>query len=352
MKKIFAFLAIASMFAVACNNKPATTPEPGPEPAVESDWSVIGTVGGTSWDTDFAMVASGDLFVIKDFALAADNEFKIRFKKDWEVNRGGEYAELGKGFEVTQGGANIKPGLDGNYDIWYNPAKEQMAVCAKDAAPEWTEKQGGSIAIDGSFDDWAGLEAGTFKRAVTDPDSPWSGVAEIRCYADPSTVYYYIKFDQDGLAECKEAGKPEMHLRLCINTDGEYESGYTSYFLEGYDFIVEGQIMDAAEFVDFDGTLHQRIGGSWKALLEPNSDLVWGKGAGLEYEIALDRAIFNEAVTSTLVDAENQKPMGDEFQTGIRFYYNGWEEFSNMPNLSTEESPEGWGYLMRIKTNK
>ena len=46
-------------------------------------------------------------------------------------------------------------------------------------------------------------------------------------------------------------------------------------------------------------------------------------------------------------------PMGDEFQTGIRFYYNGWDEFSNMPNSSIdEEMGNGWGYLMRISTNK
>ena len=46
-------------------------------------------------------------------------------------------------------------------------------------------------------------------------------------------------------------------------------------------------------------------------------------------------------------------PMGDEFQTGIRFYFNGWKEFSNVPNTSIdEEDGTGHGYLMRVHTQK
>ena len=75
--------------------------------------------------------------------------------------------------------------------------------------------------------------------------------------------------------------------------------------------------------------------------------LVMGKGAGLEYEIALDRAKFNEAANTS----DFPLPMGDTFQTGIRFYWNGWDEFSNMPNCSLEEEQgNGWGFLMRVKT--
>ena len=74
-----------------------------------------------------------------------------------------------------------------------------------------------------------------------------------------------------------------------------------------------------------------------------------GIGKGTEYEIWLDRAIFNEAANTS----SDPKPMGDEFQTGIRFYYNGWEEFSNVPNSSLEEEDgSGYGYLMRVKFNK
>ncbi|MBP5488152.1 MAG: hypothetical protein J6X77_01120 [Bacteroidales bacterium] len=205
------------------------------------------------------------------------------------------------------------------------------------------------IAIDGDFADWSALEVGTFSKSVSDPDAPWEGVAEIRCYADAATVFYYIKFDQESLEDAFELDPNDMHLRLCINTDGEYESGYTKYFLEGYDFIVEGTFADGGVFVDFDGVLHQRINGDWSELLNEKSGLVIGKGAGHEYEIALDRAKFNEVASASSVPM----PMGDDFQTGIRFYFNGWEEFSNMPNSSVdEEAGNGWGYLMRVHTQK
>ena len=171
---------------------------------------------------------------------------------------------------------------------------------------------------------------------------------EIRCFANEETVFYYIKFDEESLADAFEMEPNDMHLRLCINTDGEYESGYANYFLEAYDFIVEGTFADAGAFVDFDGEMHQRIG-SWVSLLAPENGLVCGKGAGAEYEIGLDRATFNLAANASSVPM----PMGDEFQTGIRFYYNGWAEFSNMPNSSIEEEAgNGWGYLLRIHTQK
>lgn len=206
-----------------------------------------------------------------------------------------------------------------------------------------------AITIDGDFSDWSKLETGTFKRAFNDPDSPWEGVQEIRCYADESTVYWYMKFDEASLADAKEATTPDMHIRLCINTDGEFTTGYENYFLECYDFIIEGTIMTGGTFVDFDGTLHQRINGGWKELLKPENGLVTGKGAGLEYEVSMDRATFNEAANTSTVPM----PMGDEFQTGIRFYWDGWAEFSNMPNSSLdEEQGNGWGYLLRISTNK
>lgn len=84
------------------------------------------------------------------------------------------------------------------------------------------------------------------------------------------------------------------------------------------------------------------------AALAPENGLVEGKGAGVEYEIALHRDVFNEAANTSPVPM----PMGDTFQTGIRFYYNGWAEFSNVPNSDVdEEQGNGWGYLMRVKFN-
>ena len=369
MKKVFALMAIAAMFAVACSKdddnkkeeeKPEEKPQEqtytGPEQGT-SAWSVIGALNEEAvkmnWDGDLVLAASGDNFVLKNLKLTAADEFKIRENKDWGNNRGGTFAKLGEGFEVANNGDNIKPGIDGLVDVWYNPAKEQMAVCEPGKNPTWTEvvppePQGSAITIDGDFSDWAAMDADKVKVARNDDDSPWEGVLELRVYANAENVFYYIKFDQESLDDAFALDPNDMHLRLCLNTDGEFESGYSNYFLEAYDFIIEGTFADGGAFVDFDGEFHQRISG-WVSLLAPENGLVSGKGTGCEYEIALNIAKFNEAANAST----DPKPMGDSFQTGVRFYYNGWQEFSNIPNSSIEEEAgNGWGYLMRVTIDK
>ena len=345
MKKVFALMAVVAMVGfVSCkkNNDPTPTPDPDPTPTpteevvtatitakdvtvdegatakIEASTNSSATITFTSADASVATVdASGVVTGVK-----AGNT-TITLKVD-AVDK--KFTEATKTINVTVNAVEVPP----------TPAA--------------------TITIDGDFSDWPALEEGTFKKAVSDPDAPWEGVKEIRCYANEETVFYYIKFDAESLEEAlafeaKDSDgndEAEMHIRLCINTDGEYESGYANYFLEAYDFIIEGAIADEGHFIEFDGTLHQRIG-SWKELLKPGNELVYGMGNGTEYEISLNRAKFNEAANTSDVPM----PMGDEFQTGIRFYYNGWLEFSNMPNSSIEEEQgNGWGYLLRMTTNK
>lgn len=206
------------------------------------------------------------------------------------------------------------------------------------------------IKIDGQFGDWAALPAGAVSTAKNDPNSPWDGVKEIRCYADPDFVYFYIKYDSTTAKEQLAEGD-ELHIRLCFNTDGEFTTGYQRYFIEYYDFIIEGSLADGAgKWTAFDGTLHQHSGGTasadFHALLEPGHSLVTGMGEGAEYEIMMAREIFNNAVPAG-------HKMGDVFYTGIRFYCSGWNELSNMPNASMSEGEgTGWGHMMKVTTSK
>ena len=372
-------MAIAAMFAVACKKDDAKDdekPEPEPQPEetytgpVEgtSAWSVVGTLLESNWGSgahgDYVCAESNGAFVLKNVKLVNGDKFKFRKDKDWTVNRG--INEVDKAAELAvssptkalQGGGDIIVPADGIYDLYYFEAKEAIVYVVKDGAlptiPDFTEPEGPSdaaITIDGDFADWAALADGTYAKALNDPDSPWEGVKEIRCYADPEYVYYYIRYDSETLTELLAVEAEVLPIRLCINTDGEFESGYTSYFLEGYDFIVEGALAEDGAWTTYDGEFHQRIDG-WVSLLPEKSGLVTGTGAGNEYEIALDRAKFNEAANTSTVPM----PMGDTFQTGIRFYTNGsghWEELSNMPNVSMEEElGNGWGYLLRVTTQK
>ena len=103
-----------------------------------SNVSLIGTFLGTYWDVDYklAEVETG-VYVIKHVTLVDTDKFKIRNDNSWDVNRGGTFVELSRGFAVVQDGDNVMPGLNGTYDIWYNQEREQMAVVAKDGTPVW-----------------------------------------------------------------------------------------------------------------------------------------------------------------------------------------------------------------------
>ena len=211
-------------------------------------------------------------------------------------------------------------------------------------------EKGLAITIDGNFDDWSALKPEVFVSAKNNSNSPWDAVTEIRCCADKNFVYYYIRYNAT-VAKEQLADNDDLNIRLCINTDGEFTSGYQNYFLDFYDFVIEGHLADGAgKWGTYDGTLFQHSGGNsskdFHELLPPDSKLVTGKGAGSEYEIMLAREIFNNAVPA-------EHKMGDVFYTGIRFYGYGWSELSNMPNTSVEEG-EGTGYahLMKITTVK
>ena len=326
MKKVFAFMAVvAAVCAVSCK-KGAPTPASEPKDATISAIPVEVEVGKT-------------VKVDCQTNSTATIQFVVDDSGTYTVDASGNVTG------VKAGSGNLLLKVDA-VEGKFKAAEKTITVTVKDNTPEPPAKA--SIEIDGEFADWGALEAQTFAQGINDPNSPWEGVEEIRCYASDDMVYYYIKFNTESLADAFAMEPNDMHLRLCINTDGEYESGYTSYFLEAYDFIVEGTFAEGGQFVEFDGTLHQRIG-SWVSLLEPGNGLVYGVGKGDEYEISLDRTIFNEAANSSDVPM----PMGDEFQTGIRFYYNGWAEFSNVPNSDVdEEQGNGWGYLLRVKFNK
>ena len=200
------------------------------------------------------------------------------------------------------------------------------------------EATNNTIDIDGDFSDWSSLQAGTFYKVVNNPGSLWGGVKEMRVYATAETVNYYVKFNQEALEEAKNAATPTMNMRICLNTDGELTSGYDGYFLDKYDFIFEGSIMTYGAFKNFNGSLSQRINGAWSSL---GSGMTAGAGSGIEYEFSLDRTKFNTAANTSSVPM----PMGNEFQTGLRFYWNGWDEFSNIPNASG-----GYGHLLNVQT--
>ena len=212
--------------------------------------------------------------------------------------------------------------------------------------PTQEESKGLGIKIDGSFDDWGALKPDVVVSAKNNPNSPWDAVNEIRCCADKDFVYYYIKFNREAVNDLMDV-KDDMPIRLCIDTNNDFTTGYENYFLDPYDFIIEGGLAENGAWATYDGTLHQRTSeGKWNEILKPGNNVVTGKGSGGEYEILLAREIFSNAVPA-------EHKIGDVFYTGIRFYGYDWGELSNMPNTSIEEGDgKGWGHLLKITTAK
>lgn len=209
------------------------------------------------------------------------------------------------------------------------------------------------IKIDGDFADWAAINPEYVAVAKNDPNSKWEGVAEIRCCANADFVFYYIKYDKETVEELLSLNDV-LPIRLNINTDGEFESGYTSYSLDGYDFILEGSLGNGeGGWGNFEPEMHQRIGG-WVSLAPSTSGICSGAGAGHEYEILVSRDLFNNAAAGSDVPM----PMGDVFQTGVRFYETTvgnpghWEELSNMPNSSIDVEESGYGHLLEVAVIK
>ena len=97
--------------------------DPYPEYTEVSVWSVIGGLSlyGSSWDKDFAMMTDGTTSVAFAIQLDEADEYKYRKDADWGVNLGGEFGGIGNEFEVTGGGANIKVGVKGVYDLFVTP---------------------------------------------------------------------------------------------------------------------------------------------------------------------------------------------------------------------------------------
>lgn len=198
-----------------------------------------------------------------------------------------------------------------------------------------------SISIDGSFEDWSKLTGAVV--AKNDPESNWPAVKELRVYAEGDYIFYYIRFDKETIDEYM-AENDNFPARVNFNTDGEFESGYDRYFTQSYDFIIEMSLGDGAGGwgTVTNSTLFQRIDGDWAELQGEGSGLTLGAGKGYEFELFVDRTIFNRAASASSIPM----PMGDNFQTSMRFYVDcsgDWVELSNIPNTAG-----GYGDLMDV----
>ena len=83
-------------------------------------WSAIGTINGTSWNTDFPLAydSTDDRYEL-EIALTANQEFKIRLNNAWTTSIGyGGNTGAGISSYLLNSGGNFKVKTTGNYILW------------------------------------------------------------------------------------------------------------------------------------------------------------------------------------------------------------------------------------------
>ncbi len=103
-------------------------------------WSLIGTLNGSNWDTDFDMAVEGGFAVAKNVTIAATELFKVRADKGWDLNYGAAgdvepfAVTIGEALAGSQGGKNLCVPADGTFDIYFDLANANIWVMTAGAA--------------------------------------------------------------------------------------------------------------------------------------------------------------------------------------------------------------------------
>lgn len=114
--------AVLALSVVSCQKEDKDDDDSG-EVVSQSDftqssaWSIIGTIGGASWDKDIAMKSDGTWHAAFDVTVTATDEFKFRKNKGWDTNFGASNVKVGEKIALVPGGDNIKIAA-GTYDMY------------------------------------------------------------------------------------------------------------------------------------------------------------------------------------------------------------------------------------------
>ena len=106
--------------------------------SVFGKWSVIGTINGTSWDTDFIMTELNNYGMYGCWGYDLDyngwEEFKFRLDGNWDVNLGLDEGGLTDNGDNTysatmvQGGYNISLPMEGKWNLTINTVENTLTA--------------------------------------------------------------------------------------------------------------------------------------------------------------------------------------------------------------------------------
>lgn len=91
-------------------------------------WTVIGMIGDSAWDADFAMSEKDGVWTSESLEIKGD--FKIRKNGAWSQNRGvaaGATVTVGTPFDAERNGGNIT-GITGSHVVVYDSVNDQITI--------------------------------------------------------------------------------------------------------------------------------------------------------------------------------------------------------------------------------
>jgi len=106
---------------------------PAPSPTETTSWSVLGSICGTMWDTDFNMTeVEPRVWKSDPLELKAGDEFKIRLNKDWTTNYGldgdSNAIKINEKHGIVRDGLNVMVETEGIYVVILNLNSNTITV--------------------------------------------------------------------------------------------------------------------------------------------------------------------------------------------------------------------------------
>lgn len=192
------------------------------------------------------------------------------------------------------------------------------------------------ITIDGTFDDWAAIDASKLAVATNYSETK-GGLKVMKVYADEVFINVYVEFDFDFVADRGNSANP-FSLYLC--TDKE-RGGYNMWSDLCIEYMIQGTIFQDDAFVSWDGGMYMWTGEvhgegwNWGEALSS----VAGQGAGADNKYEL--CIMVETLAGVM-------EFGDKFWMGADVQQN-WDSAGILPNAAvTDENPTGDAEMLEV----
>lgn len=285
-----------------------------------SGWSLIGVINDdTTWSVDVDMVETSPGLWVSP-VVTVNGEFKLRFNKNWDVNRGGVLSDLDTPFAVVNNGDNIKvPAVGEKYVVTYYAAAE--AVNIQNVSNSWSiigqvdgsnwdkdifmHKTGentwsAACKVSGECKirfgaDWTVNRGGTFE-ALDTPFAVTDGGSN-------------IKLDEGCYAFVYDAAKDELTISQTWGLIGDvFSTGWGADFLmhknaEG-NFVYNNAVLGGEWKIRFNGGWDVNRGGTFAALdtpfaVENGGSNIVSPGAGL-YNVVYAPATEQITVSAAL----------------------------------------------------